>query len=78
MSYSVMNAGNSTKSQATKSLKTLADLEQNRDATNKGIKQQKKNSQMSGAASGAMVGASVGGPWGAVIGASVGLLAGSL
>ena len=78
MAYSVMSAGNSTKAQANQSLKTLSDLEQNHESTNKGIEQQKKSNQMSGLASGAMVGASIGGPWGAAIGAGVGLIAGSL
>ena len=81
MSYSIMDMGKSTKSQSKQSLNTLADLEQNREATNGQIDSQKKQSQMGGAASGAMIGASYGtsaGPWGVAIGAAVGYLAGSL
>jgi len=82
MSYSIMDMGRSTKSQSKQSLKTLADLEQNRDTTNNQIDAQKKQSQMSGAATGAMMGyvmaGSAGGPMGAAIGAGIGLLAGSL
>lgn len=78
MSYSIMNAGASTKAQAKNSLKTLSDLEQNREATNKQLAQQKKGNQLSGVSSGAMMGFMVGGPAGAAIGAGVGLIAGSL
>ncbi|WKD24736.1 hypothetical protein NDQ71_06610 [Pseudoalteromonas sp. KG3] len=81
MSYSIMQAGQSTKSKATGSLKTLSDLEQNRDMTNANLKQQKKNAQISGAGTGAMVGATYGasaGPWGIAIGAAIGYAAGSL
>jgi hypothetical protein len=78
MSYSIMDMGQSTKSQATGSLNTLADMEQNREIANDQIDAQKKQAQMSGVASGAMIGFSVGGPVGAAIGGSVGFLAGSL
>lgn len=78
MSYSIMDIGRSTKSQATNSLATLADMEQNREIANDQIDAQKKGSQMSGTASGAMIGMSVGGPMGAAIGGAVGFLAGSL
>lgn len=78
MSYSIMDMGRSTKSQATNSLNTLADMEQNREIANDQIDAQKKQAQMSGVASGAMVGFTVGGPVGAGIGAGIGLLAGSL
>ncbi|MEC4724251.1 hypothetical protein HWQ46_01650 [Shewanella sp. D64] len=78
MSYSIMNMGNSTKSQAQNSLKTLADMESKRDTQNTQIKQTKKNAQMSGAASGAMMGTMIMPGWGTAIGAAVGFLAGSL
>jgi len=81
MSYSILDMGRSTKAQAQGSLNTLAKLEQNRDMTNKGLKQQKKTNQLSGAASGAAIGAQMGssaGPYGIAIGAAVGFLAGSL
>lgn len=78
MAYSIMQAGQSTKSKATGSLKSLSDMEQNRDMTNENLDQQQKSAQMSGAASGAMVGFTVGGPWGAAIGGAIGLVAGSL
>lgn len=81
MSYSIMDMGRSTKSQSTRSLNTLADLEQNREITNNNIDQQKKSNQMSGAASGAMIGATYGssaGPVGIAVGAAIGYLAGSL
>ena len=78
MAYSILQAGQSTKNKATGSLKTLSDMEQNRDMTNENLKQQKKSAQISGTASGAMAGAMVGGPWGAAIGGAIGLVAGSL
>lgn len=82
MSYSILDMGNSTKGQSQKSLKTLADMEQNREITNDQIASQKKGNQMSGAATGAMMGyvmaGSAGGPMGMAIGAGIGLLAGSL
>ncbi len=78
MGYSIMQAGQSTKDKATGSLKTLSDMEQNREMTNDNLDQQQKSAQMSGAASGAMVGFTVGGPWGAAIGGAIGLVAGSL
>jgi uncharacterized protein YcfJ len=78
MSYSIMDMGNSTKAQSKGSLKTLADMEQNREITNNGIKQQKKSNQMSGTASGAMIGLSIGGPYGAAIGGAIGFIGGSL
>ena len=43
MAYSVLSAGASTKNQATNSLKTLSDLERNRESTNENLKQQKKS-----------------------------------
>lgn len=60
MSYSIMQAGQSTKSKATGSLKTLSDLEQNRELRNDQAEQQKKNNQISGAGAGAMAGATYG------------------
>ncbi len=85
MAYSIMQAGQSTKNKALGSLKTLSDMEQNRDMTNENLDQQQKSAQISGAGTGAMVGwmagaqaGSVGGPWGAAIGAAIGLAAGSL
>ena len=78
MGYSIMQAGQSTKNKATGSLKTLSDMEQNRDMTNENLDQQQKSAQISGTASGAMAGAMVGGPWGAAIGGAIGFVAGSL
>jgi uncharacterized protein YcfJ len=78
MSYSIMDMGNSTKAQSKGSLKTLADMEQNREMTNDSLKQQKKGNQMSGAATGATMGFMVGGPYGAAIGGAIGLIGGSL
>ncbi|WP_239480292.1 YMGG-like glycine zipper-containing protein [Parashewanella hymeniacidonis] len=78
MSYSIMSMGASTKNQAQQSLKTLSDLEANREAQNKNIKQQKKQSTLGGVGTGAMIGAQFGGPWGAVIGGVIGGIAGSL
>jgi uncharacterized membrane protein len=78
MSYSIMDMGNSTKSQSKQSLTTLADLEQSREITNNQIDSQKKSSQMTGAASGAIIGTQVLPGWGTAIGAGIGLLAGSL
>lgn len=78
MSYSIMGAGQSTKEKAKGSLKTLSDMEQNREIANDQADQAQKSAQMSGTASGAMIGFSVGGPWGAAIGAGIGFVAGSL
>ncbi|TVU80211.1 bacteriocin [Pseudoalteromonas neustonica] len=78
MSYSIMQAGQSTKGKATGSLKTLSDMEQNREMRNDQAEQQTKNSQMSGAASGAMIGTQIMPGWGTAIGAVVGFAAGSL
>ena len=78
MAYSIMQAGQSTKNKATGSLKTLSDMEQNREMTNDNLDQQQKSAQMSGTASGAMAGAMIGGPWGAAIGGAIGFVAGSL
>lgn len=78
MGYSIMQAGQSTKNKATGSLKTLSDMEQNRDMTNENLKQQRKSAQISGTGTGIMAGAMVGGPWGAAIGGAIGLVAGSL
>jgi len=82
MSYSIMDMGRSTKSQATNSLNTLADMEQSREIANDQIDAQKKQSQMGGATTGAMMGyvmaGSAGGPMGMAIGAGIGLLAVSL
>ncbi|MFT7316716.1 MAG: F0F1-type ATP synthase assembly protein I [Gammaproteobacteria bacterium] len=85
MAYSILQAGQSTKNKATGSLKTLSDMEQNRDMTNENLDQQKKSAQISatgtGIMAGAMIGAeigAVGGPWGAAIGGAIGLVAGSL
>ncbi|MCQ8884459.1 hypothetical protein PSH54_19265 [Pseudoalteromonas sp. Angola-30] len=78
MGYSIMQAGQSTKNKATGSLKTLSDMEQNREMTNDNLDQQQKSAQMSGTASGAMAGAMIGGPWGAAIGGAIGFVAGSL
>ena len=78
MAYSIMQAGQSTKNKATGSLKSLSDMEQNRDMTNENLDQQQKSSQMSGAASGAMIGTQIMPGWGTAIGAAVGFVAGSL
>ncbi|MBH0017422.1 glycine zipper domain-containing protein [Pseudoalteromonas sp. NGC95] len=78
MSYSIMQAGQSTKNKATGSLKTLSDLEQNREMTNNNLEQQQKSAQMSGTASGAMIGTQIMPGWGTAIGAAVGFVAGSL
>lgn len=78
MSYSIMDMGRSTKSQATNSLNTLADMEQSREIANDQIDAQKKQSQMGGAATGATMGFMMGGHVGAGIGGAIGLLAGSL
>ena len=78
MSYSIMQAGQSTKNKATGSLKTLSDLEQNREMTNNNLEQQQKSAQMSGTASGAMIGTQIMPGWGTAIGAVVGFVAGSL
>lgn len=82
MSYSIMDMGQSVKSQSKQSLKTLTDLEQNREIANDQIASQKKGNQMSGTATGAMMGyvmaGSTGGVMGMAIGAGIGLLAGSL
>jgi uncharacterized membrane protein len=78
MSYSIMDMGNSTKAQSKGSLKTLADMEQNREMTNNSLKQQKKGNQMSGAASGAMIGTMIMPGWGTAIGGAIGLIGGSL
>ncbi len=85
MPYSIMQAGQSTKNKATGSLKTLSDLEQNREMTNNNLEQQKKSAQISATGTGIMAGAmagaqmgSVGGPWGAAIGGAIGFVAGSL
>lgn len=85
MGYSIMQAGQSTKNKATGSLKTLSDMEQNREMTNDNLKQQKKSAQISATGTGIMAGAmagaeiaSIGGPWGAAIGGAIGLVAGSL
>ena len=42
MSYSIMDLGYSTKSQAKNSLKTLADMEEKRETTNEQLKMQRK------------------------------------
>ncbi|WP_206015966.1 hypothetical protein [Pseudoalteromonas sp. Z1A2] len=78
MSYSIMQAGQSTKNKATGSLKTLSDLEQNREMTNNNLDQQQKSAQLSGAGSGAMIGTQIMPGWGTAIGAVVGFAAGSL
>ncbi len=78
MSYSIMDIGRSTKAQSKQSLKTLADMEQNREIANDQIDSQKKQSQMSGVATGATMGFMIGGPVGAGIGGAIGLLGGSL
>lgn len=78
MSYSIMQAGQSTKGKATGSLKTLSDLEQNREMRNDQAEQQQENAQMSGAASGAMIGTQAMPGWGTAIGAVIGFAAGSL
>ena len=78
MAYSIMDMGNSTKSQSKQSLKTLADMEQNREMVNDQNKQQKKNGQMSSAASGAIIGTQIMPGWGTAIGIVVGYLGGSL
>ncbi len=78
MGYSIMQAGQSTKNKATGSLKTLSDMEQNREMTNDNLDQQQKSAQMSGAASGAMIGTQIMPGWGTAIGAAVGFVAGSL
>jgi len=78
MAYSILQAGQSTKNKATGSLKSLSDMEQNRDMTNENLDQQQKSSQMSGAASGAMIGTQIMPGWGTAIGAAVGFVAGSL
>ncbi|MGY8835139.1 MAG: hypothetical protein ACKVH6_00300 [Enterobacterales bacterium] len=78
MAYSILQAGQSTKDKATGSLKSLSDMEQNRDMTNENLDQQQKSAQISGTASGAMAGAMVAGPWGAAIGGAIGFVAGSL
>ena len=73
-----MQAGQSTKNKVTGSLKTLSDLEQNREMTNNNLEQQQKSAQMSGTASGAMIGTQIMPGWGTAIGAAVGYVAGSL
>jgi RNA-splicing ligase RtcB len=78
MSYSIMQAGQSTKNKATESLKTLSDLEQNREMTNNNLDQQQKSAQMSGTASGAIIGTQIMPGLGTAIGAVVGFAAGSL
>ncbi len=78
MAYSIMQAGQSTKDKALGSLKTLSDMEQNREMTNDNLKQQKKSAQMSGFGTGVMAGAMMGGPVGAAIGGVIGFAAGSL
>ena len=60
MGYSIMQAGQSTKNKATGSLKTLSDMEQNRDMTNENLKQQKKSAQISATCTGVMAGAMAG------------------
>lgn len=85
MAYSIMQAGQSTKNKATGSLKSLADMEQNREMTNDNLDQQQKSAQISATGTGVMAGAmlgaemgSIGGPWGAAIGGAIGFVAGSL
>lgn len=78
MAYSIMQAGQSTKDKATGSLKSLSDMEQNRDMTNENLDQQQKSAQLSGAGSGAMIGTMIMPGWGTAIGAAVGFVAGSL
>ncbi|ANS04623.1 MULTISPECIES: glycine zipper domain-containing protein [Pseudoalteromonas] len=78
MSYSIMNAGQSTKAKSTQSLKTLSDMEQNREIANDQADQAQKNSQMSGTATGAMIGTQIMPGWGTAIGAVIGFAAGSL
>ena len=78
MSYSLLNTGDSLKSQADGSLNTLVNMEQKREATNDQIDQTKKSNKMSGAATGAMIGTQIMPGWGTAIGAAAGFLAGSL
>ncbi|WP_299262872.1 hypothetical protein [uncultured Psychrosphaera sp.] len=75
---SLLAVGKSTKNRANTSLKSLADMENNREMQNDQLDAQHKSNQVSGATSGAVIGFQVGGVYGAAIGGTIGLLAGSI
>ncbi|PHX05512.1 hypothetical protein [Vibrio splendidus] len=77
MGYGLIDVGRNQKNMSLNSMSKMVNQEQQRDATNKQIKQQKKQGVMAGAGAGATIGMSFG-PVGAVAGAVIGGLAASL
>ncbi|WP_425636114.1 hypothetical protein [Vibrio owensii] len=75
MAWSLIQAGQQSKQNAINSMRTLANEEQKRNATNDALSDQKKAGVVSGIGTGAMMGASVAGPYGAVVGGVIGGLA---
>lgn len=75
---SLLAVGKSIKNRANTSLKSLADMENNRNMQNDNLDAQHKSNQVSGAATGAIIGTQIMPGWGTAIGAGIGLLAGSI
>lgn len=82
MTYGLIQQGQTVKSQALGGLQKSAQLEDNRNLTNKQFEEQHKSTKVSGATAGAMTGAMYGMSKGAVVGgpagAAIGLVAGYL
>ncbi len=79
MSYGLIQYGRGMKGESLQGLSQVARNEEQREMTNKGLKQAKRQQETTSAASGAVMGAqmgSAGGPWGMVAGAAIGALAG--
>ena len=85
MSYSLLDIGRNVKAEGMGGLRDAARMAEQREATNKQLREAKKATEMqamgTGAMGGAMMGAQMGapgGPWGVAIGAGIGLLSGWL
>lgn len=74
MSYGLTQAGLGMKSDAHRGLKEVAQMEEQRNQHNESVKQQQKQSKISGAASGAMMGTMIMPGLGTVVGGALGYI----
>lgn len=74
MGYGILDIGAQTRQQALTGLRDAANQDQQREAANENLKQQKKQGTMSAIGTGASMGFMIGGPVGGLVGAGIGLV----